>query len=907
MIESNSGVVTGQMPDQEPGVPSTHSRVGSERNEVMVEQELQPESARKELRPDTEAGEHEAGEQIVWLQETRAANVELVGSKAANLAKLVLQGFPVPNGFVIPTSAFGQHFRGVPEEEDGKTLQEAILAKPLPSRLIQQLAGALAELGNARVAVRSSGVAEDLQGASFAGQYDTFLGLGSLADVSDALRKCWASAFGERVRQYQGATEARPEPMAVLVQVLIDADAAGVAFTANPVSGDRGEAVVSAVRGLGERLVSGEASPDEWFVRGDQARAQRTPEQAIDEEQALRVARLAREVEAHFGEPQDIEWAIKGNELFLLQARPITTLDLGQPLQEQATERQEQLSMAPVPVEPPAGFWEREESHYPDPLWPATRSTFVPAVNRAFRLMFGEFSLLIEALEQREIGGWIYQRAVPLGGKDMPTPPAWLVPLLIRAVPQLRNRIRGSVQAVREDKSGRFIDLWTSDWRPALTAERGRLAAVALPALDDAELTRHLEDSRQFLETCLERHMLLNGSIQLILADYAFACRDLLGWDEAKMMLMFSGLSETSSAPARSLAQLAGVVRENPELKRDVAAGVPFARLRDSHPAFVKRFEEHVTEFGCRALRHELAFPTVAESPELLLRLLRDQVQSNYDPDVGVGRLQEQRQAQLMEARNLLANRPEAERTRFENARRRAEKAYPVREEHGFFDRDAPTALLRYALLEVGRRLVERGQLNAGDDVFYLEFDEAIPALSQRTPTFDLVERRKAERNWVLANPGPASYGRTPPPPPSMASFPKEARQAAEGVFWSLEQTFATQLSGQVQQDARSIKGIAASSGQYTGTVRVIKDETEFHRLQPGDVMVCPITSPVWSVLFPSVGALVTDSGGILSHSAIIAREYRIPAVVATGNATELLVDGQTVTVDGGTGEVRAL
>lgn len=140
-----------------------------------------------------------------------------------------------------------------------------------------------------------------------------------------------------------------------------------------------------------------------------------------------------------------------------------------------------------------------------------------------------------------------------------------------------------------------------------------------------------------------------------------------------------------------------------------------------------------------------------------------------------------------------------------------------------------------------------------------------------------------------------------------MASFPREARQAAEGVFWALEQTFATELSGRVQHDAGNIKGIAASSGRYTGTVRLIKDESQFHLIEPGDVMVCPTTSPVWSVLFPSIGALVTDSGGIFSHSAIIAREYRIPAVVATGNATELLLDGQTVTVDGGTEEVRAL
>jgi hypothetical protein len=143
-------------------------------------------------------------------------------------------------------------------------------------------------------------------------------------------------------------------------------------------------------------------------------------------------------------------------------------------------------------------------------------------------------------------------------------------------------------------------------------------------------------------------------------------------------------------------------------------------------------------------------------------------------------------------------------------------------------DRDAPVALLRYALLETGRRLVERDQMSTVDDVFFLEFEEVDRALAQRSPVSEVVVRRKAERNWVLANPGPASYGQVPSPPPSMASFPKEARESAEAVLWSLEKTFATKQSGQVQHDASNIRGIAASSGSYTGTVRVIKDESEF-------------------------------------------------------------------------------
>jgi pyruvate,water dikinase len=207
--------------------------------------------------------------------------------------------------------------------------------------------------------------------------------------------------------------------------------------------------------------------------------------------------------------------------------------------------------------------------------------------------------------------------------------------------------------------------------------------------------------------------------------------------------------------------------------------------------------------------------------------------------------------------------------------------------------------------LEAGKRFVARGHLDCIDDVFDLEFDEVVRALVDSASVRHIVEKRQGERNWAIANPGPASYGPVPSPPPSFASFPKEARFLAEGVTWALEQIFATEQSGRVQRDASRIEGISASTGEYTGKVRVIREESEFSKIQPGDVLVCPITSPVWSMVFPNIGALVTDSGGILSHSAIIAREYRIPAVVATGNATSLLTDGQVVTVNGDRGLVE--
>jgi pyruvate,water dikinase len=214
-----------------------------------------------------------------------------------------------------------------------------------------------------------------------------------------------------------------------------------------------------------------------------------------------------------------------------------------------------------------------------------------------------------------------------------------------------------------------------------------------------------------------------------------------------------------------------------------------------------------------------------------------------------------------------------------------------------------PFALLRYALLEVGARLAARAQIAARDDVFFLEHPEARAALVDGGELRALVQRRKGERAWVLAHPGPPSFGGDPGPPPSFGALPPEARLAHEALMWVLDRMGTPEEEiARRQTEGPGLTGIAASGGQFTGPVRVIMGESQFDKLRPGDVLVCPITSPVWSVLFPSIAALVTDSGGILSRPTIIAREYRIPAVVATGNATTLLRDGQIVTVDGTAG-----
>jgi rifampicin phosphotransferase len=819
----------------------------------------------------------------------------LLGAKAATLADLKRAGFPVPEGVVVTTEALAHALASAGVRADAQS--EDVEGIPLPADLVAELSAAIEQLGPGPFAVRSSGVDEDLPGASYAGLYETVLNVAAEA-VPNAVRHCWSSAFSQRVQEYrQSSGSDGPVAMAVLILPMVQADAAGVAFSADPISGDRGTVVVSAVRGLGERLVSGQASPDEWVVRGGDARPRAEPEGAIDAAMATRVAELARRVERYRGTPQDIEWALSGSDLVLLQGRPITTLP-DQPIEP-----------VPVPVEVPPGFWEREASHAPKPWTPMSLSVGSGEPrNKAIRRMFGEFGLLADTLEFAQIGGWDYSRLVPLGGRDRPPPPAFLMPLLVRLVPIMRRRVADAVAAIRSDKAGRLVEQWYDEWHPELDARIAELREVDLETLDDPALDADTGRAAELLRWGTEIHFTLHGALVPILADLAFTCQEQLGWSDQEFLVLLAGLSSTSTQPAHRLAELSRLATERPAvcaLLNRVDRGTA-NRMATADPEFAEAFADYERDFSIRALRYEIADPSLAETPELTLRLLADQLAHRYDPAAEAATLAEHRGVAVDRARSALSRHPTAQRERFEKALSRAERAYPVREDNEFFTLSVPIALLRYRLLELGRRLVAREQFVQPDDVFFLTLDEARAALRDGGNRRELVTRRRGERAFIEQHPGPPTYGKPPGPPPSLDSLPPEPRFLMKALVWYIDRVMEATFANRDQRaDGDVLDGIAASPGRYTGPVRVIMDESRFDRLRSGDVVVCPITSPVWSVLFPSVGALVTDTGGVLSHPAIIAREYRVPAVVATGNATALLHDDQIVTVDGTAGRIE--
>ena len=759
----------------------------------------------------------EGGAHIVRLRECGSVGANQVGTKAWNLGQLLARGFPVPDGFVLTTSAFNR-FLAANELGQGCS-PEAVLAAEIPGDVENALIHAAGALGDISLAVRSSGVAEDLAGASFAGQYETVLGVRGREALTSAVRRCWASAFSERVAEYQATHGPRGRVgMAVLVQRLVPADAAGVAFTANPVTGERSEALVSAVQGLGERLVSGQATPDEWTVKGQEATRRSGGQGAIRAAQARAVAELARRVERHFGVPQDIEWAIARGELFLLQARPMTAL----------ADRVEWE--APLP-----GGWLRNfrlGEWIGDPVTPLFESWLL---TRLEERLFANFRKIVKGPVPRPlhvvVNGWYFAT-----GNFVPSKPSAMLRMMLRYVlPSLILRPRRTLMMVSPMKARGVVNAFVREWRESILPRYRAIVEAGQARVDSSGPSELLRLVDEVADTA---------------GDYFFSVVAVAG-NAWKTELALATFYHETLYP-----QIGGT---HQRLLQGLGATSPVP-------------PPHST------IGLDWFFPTIGEgipapqgTPAVAARWARV--------------VAERREAER-KAREALAGQPKLLK-RFERRLETAQRFALIREEHvSSFTLGWP--LLRRAVLRLGDRLRGRGVLADDEDVFFLSHDELVAALHE--PTKDdfagtTTQRRLTwERQRRLA-------------PPVVLG------QMSPFLGRLLDKALKT-LGGASTKDGHAVSGLAASPGRATGPARVIRRAEEFDRLQPGDVLVSPATTPAWTPLFSRAVAIVTDIGSLAAHASLVAREYGIPAVVGTGDATTRLRDGQTITVDGSLGVV---
>lgn len=777
----------------------------------------------------------------------------VVGNKAATLSKLWALGERVPTGLVVLPGA-----------------DPATAARQVFDRC-----------GDRPLAIRSSSLAEDMASASYAGQYRTLLDVHGVEAVAAAIVEVRASASHATERGY-GRTDVANMP--VLVMPMVDAETAGVAFGANPVTGG-GEAIVEAVRGLGEAMVSGTVTPQRFEARNG-ASATEVPgggEPAITAEEAGEIVALVQKLGDLLGAPQDVEWAIADGELYLLQARPITALPV-QPKMNLPEQRE---------------TWVRADENYSHPVRPLEFSVWAPRLEATFTKVFAEIGAPVETMRYRTIGGWMYARFIPpmdQGKDDQPSPPAWLFGVMLRLIPPMRKRLKRAAAVWKSDLSAGAADEWEQSGRAEMRRRTRDLRAIDRSGLDDAALTSHLVEVLDHLQAASDVHFRLPVLATFLPSGHLGVLAErLLGWTPDQTLRLLQGHSSVTDA-ADALDEVVQAIVADPEATRMLADDP--AALLDVPGRGGEMFRSHLERYGHRIVGMDFDHKTWAEDPRPILAMIRARTTQGPAERSESRKVASEAEA---EARRMLASRP-GDLAEFERALDAARRGISYGD-----DTEADVlevlALVRYVGLEAGRRLAERGVIGGPADVWFLTEGELFAALRAQDPGVD-ISRRRAEYLWAKAHRGPARYGPPPPAFPSMRWAPKDVRPFLEAMVWATDKM--TSRPAEPSTDG-SLVGTGASPGRVTGTVRVIRDPSEFERIQPDDVLVCPCTIAAWSVVFPMVSAIVTEVGGPLSHPGILAREFGIPAVLGVGNATTVLRDGQTVTVDGTAGRVEVL
>jgi rifampicin phosphotransferase len=834
-------------------------------------------------------------------------DIDQAGGKGANLGELTRAGFPVPPGFVIVTDAYRAYVAehqladkiaalAAPTDaaggyESASEQIRALFADEISDVLRVEIADAYAPLGeDVPVAVRSSATAEDLPEASFAGQQDTYLNVRGLDDLLLAVRDCWASLWTARALAYRARQGMDPAAvsLAVVVQHMVDAQAAGVMFTANPGNGHRDEAVISAAWGLGESVVSGSVNTDNVVVRKSDGTVlssetankavmtvraeQRTQEQPVPPDQrqqsvlsesdAAELAAYGTRIESHYGIPQDIEWARADGQFFIVQARPITALPEAE---------------GPMPtdwtVTEPTAMYVRASivEQLPDPLSPLFADMIDGAVTRSLQSVFRELLGGEDLIRDDDVGlptinGYAYYRYSRSGMYRL----AWKTPKALRAV--LNGGTKERWRIYSHPRYRRIVSDWTA--RDLSQMSTGQLLAGV----------QELVEAAAEYYTAVQTIIPAAASSEVVFTRFYDAV--VRGKDDPPAQVFVLGFDSVPIRAEKSLYDLASWSRDHPELAESLrtmssqqfleqAAGSTDPIWHEWH----SRFEAHLSTYGHTIYNLDFMNPVPADDPIPLLETLRFFVSGK-----GVDPYERQRRfaTRRDKATAMVLARLDPVRAKgFRRLLHWAQSNAPIRED-ALADVGLAWPQVRRMLREIGQRLQQAGVISTPEDVFWLhrtEIDE------ERGSLADQVEQRKAL--W---------RGQRRATPPQL--LPK----GGWGDMWRRWLPAASE-----DQTSDVIKGIGGSMGTITAPARVLGGPQDFGQMQPGDVLVASITTPAWTSLFAMASGVVTDIGGPLSHSSIVAREYGIPAVLGTAVATRRIHSGQMIKVDGDAGTVTLL
>ncbi|MFF1725139.1 rifamycin-inactivating phosphotransferase [Streptomyces sviceus] len=859
---------------------------------------------------------------VLDLQEIDESQVAVVGGKGAHLGSLArIEGIRVPAGFCVTTDAYRRVVAPSPsldaqleelsrvspdDQEAIRTLSAEIRRTveeiAVPDDLAGAITRALAQSGERTAyAVRSSATAEDLPTASFAGQQDTYLNVVGPAAILQHISRCWASLFTERAVTYRrrNGIDDRTVRMAVVVQQMVFPHASGILFTADPVSGNRTVATVDAGFGLGEALVSGLVNPDVFKVRHGEivARtisakqrevhalpdggtrevpidAQRQEQPALTDAQAVRLVELGRRIEARFGRPQDIEWCLVDDDFHIVQSRPITTLF---PVPESA----DQENHVYVSV--------GHQQMMTDPMKPLGLS------------MWQQTAMV----RMHEAGGRLFVDVTRRLAS--PASRAGLLDLMGRGDPLVRDALETVLD--REDfvpslpdapptgpRAGAAPEPVETD--PAIVTGLIERSQASLAALRHDVLTKTGLELFDFLPTAFEEHKRVLTdplNFKAIMAGMEATwwlndkLEEWLGEKNAADTLTLSAPGNVTSEMGLALLDVADVIRPHPQVVEflagvedddflDELAKVPGGtEARDAIEAYLDRY-------GMRCVGEiDITRPRWSERPGTLVPVILDNVR-NFEPgaarrrfEQGLRQARKKEQEVLSRLRALPDGERKADETKGMIDRVRTFIGY---REYPKYDIISRYFVYKQALMAEAGRLAQAGVLAEKEDVFYLTFEEFHDVVRTRQIDDRLVRQRKdAFRAYQALT------------PPRVLTSDGEA------------------LSGAYRRDDvpdGALIGLPVSTGTVEGRARVILDMAEAD-LEAGDILVTTFTDPSWSPLFVAVAGLVTEVGGLMTHGAVIAREYGLPAVVGVEQATRRIRDGQRIRVHGTDGYIEIL
>ena len=830
--------------------------------------------------------------QLLSFDDPLARKVELTGGKGSSLAFFTQSGFPVPTGFVVTSRSYLDFIAPARElllgvrgfsfddparlRSESEELRAALAGFPLSDSLEEDIRSTLESQAEIAFAVRSSSTMEDLASAAFAGQHDSYLNCRGAAEVIDKIKSCFLSLWNDRAiayRQKQGFDHLLAE-MAVVVQRMVQCDVAGVGFSMNPINGELDEMIVDANFGLGESVVSGEGEVDHFVIdkkSGTEKQshiAQKTlkvvasdegteevaidpaegESRSLDAEQISRLAELLKTVEETARFPQDIEWGFAGADLHLLQSRPVTTI--------------------------PAR-WTRDESaeRFPNVItalnWDFVEAGFHRSLNYSFSLMnFPPFDGKWFGMHDHYIYG--NQNAVEIYGRRTQVAPK-TIEELEAAIPLLRESFRW----VQE-----LPVLWSRDLDDYLI----RIGRFQIQDLEEEDLAGAWKFVHQVNQLGAE-YFLPNIAISIAHGGLYRTLHQILSLavpeDANNIFDSLMAFCETKTGSInKELFELATLVRSQPDLEAALAEKdakkIIDEGVLDGWPDFAQRFDKFLSDHGHREIDFDAYQPTWVEVPWVVLDNVRLILQTPMEPTPYEKERELKVRMQQTEV-ELYSRLPEGLHFFFAEILRLA-RLYTSLDDLEHYQTTRLTIPMRKGLLVCGERLCEKGVLDDPTDIFFARLEDLDQAVEEDSPSCWQAVSAAVEKEKE-------SY--------------LQARQ--QDPDWILGQEQAE------ESDGEALSGLPGSPGVAEGEVCLVLGVEDMGRFPSGSVLVARTTNPTWTPLFYSAVAVITESGGPLSHGAVTAREMQIPAVMSVKGTLSKLKNGQRVRVDGTQGKVYLL